>query len=203
VSARLRIAASVAVAATLLVLVGGDLWNAGMRTWWARHSFTGDVISSLLVVGVTALIFDALIARRQRKDRSVTVAVQALIVYGQARRVYDAVLASTTDEERQSAGEDLRSLATMLLTASPAFFDDPEARQFLERVERLAGSIYRAFTVTATGAFDVATRERLAAEMALLAAVADPLVGRIPVEEWALADRPGQPAASPEPDVEH
>jgi uncharacterized protein (DUF2267 family) len=81
----------------------------------------------------------------------------------------------------------------MLLTAGPGFFDDPQARQFLEKVERLAGSIYRAFT-TATGAtLNPDISERLKAEMAQLVAAADPLVGRIPVEEWALSDPPEQP----------
>jgi hypothetical protein len=194
-SVRIRLASAVVVAATLLGLVAADLWNAGMRSWWGSHSFTGDVISSLLVVGVTALIFDELIARRQRKVRAVSVAVQALIVYGQARRVYDAVVSSTTDEDRQSAGEDLRSLATMLLTAGPAFFDDPQARQFLEGVERLAGSVYRAFTATVSGPLHPATRERLEAEMTQLTGIANPLLSRIPTEEWALADRPGQAEA--------
>lgn len=197
-NARIRIASAVVVTATLLALVAGDLWNRGMRSWWSGHSLAGDVISSLLVVGVTALIFDELVARRQRKDRAVSVAVQALIVYGQPRRVYDGVLASANKDDRQSAGEDLRSLATMLLTAGPGFFDDPQARQFLERVERLAGSIYRAFTATAAGPLNPETREHLEAEMSHLSEVADPLVGRIPVEEWALADRPVQPEQGPE-----
>jgi hypothetical protein len=203
VSTRVRIAAAVVVTATLLGLVAGDLWNSGMRAWWSRHSFSGNVISSLLVVGVTALIFDELVARRQRKDRAVSVAVQALIVYGQARRAYDAVLASATEDDRHGAGEDLRSLATMLLTAGPGFFDDPQARQFLERVERLAGSIYRALTATTTGALDPDIHEHLRDEMAQLAAVADPLVGRIPLEEWALADRPGQTEPSVAAEGDH
>ncbi|HEY5271835.1 MAG TPA: hypothetical protein VIJ34_01230 [Acidimicrobiales bacterium] len=148
-NARIRIASAAVVSSTLLALVAGELWDAADRTWWNRHSFTGDVVSSLLIVGVTALLFDELVARRQRKDRSVSVAVQVLIVYGQARRVYNAVVASADENDRTSAGEDLRSLANMLLTAGPGFFDDRQARQFLEQVERLAGSIYRAFTATA------------------------------------------------------
>ena len=164
-----------------------------MRSWWSRHSFTGNVVSSLLIVGVTALIFDELVARRQRKARAVSVAVQAAIVYSQSRRVYDAVLASAEEDDRQNAGEDLRSLASMLLTAGPGFFDDPQARQFLEKVERLAGSIYRAFTTTTGGPLNPEIRELLSAEMTLVVAAAHPLVGRIPVEEWALSDQPEQP----------
>jgi hypothetical protein len=192
VNARIRIASAVVVSATMLALVAGDLWNAAMRSWWSRHSFTGNVVSSLLIVGVTALIFDELVARRQRKARAVSVAVQAAIVYSQSRRVYDALLASADEDDRQGAGEDLRSLATMLLTAGPGFFDDPQARRFLDEVERLAGSIYRVFTTT-TGRLNADVRKRLKSEMAQVEAAAQPLVGRIPVEEWALSDRPEQP----------
>src|ERR1700691_3719610 len=191
-NARIRIASAVLVSAGLLALVAGDLWDAAMRSWWSRHSFTGNVVSSLLIVGVTALIFDELVARRQRKARAISVAVQAPIVYSQSRRVYDAVLASADEDDRQGAGEDLRSLATMLLTAGPGFFDDPQARQFLDEVERLAGSIYRVFTTT-TGRLNADVRKRLKSEMAQVEAAAQPLVGRIPVEEWALSDRPEQP----------
>jgi hypothetical protein len=192
VNARIRIASAVFVSAALLALVAGDLWDEAMRSWWSRHSFTGNVVSSLLIVGVTALIFNELVARRQRKARAVSVAVQAAIVYSQSRRVYDAVLASSSEDDRQSAREDLRVLADMLLTAGPGFFDDPQARQFLEKVERLAGSIYRAFKTALGGPLSSDVSELLKAEMAQLVAAADPLVGRIPVEEWALSDRPEQ-----------
>ena len=37
-------------------------------------------------MGATALIFDEVVAYRQRKNRAVAVAAQALIVYTQARR---------------------------------------------------------------------------------------------------------------------
>jgi hypothetical protein len=193
VNARVRIASAVIVSAALLALVAGDLWDTSMRPWWSRHSFTGNVVSSLLIVGVTALIFDELVARRQRKARAVSVAVQAAIVYGQARRVYDAVIASDNEDDRKSAGEDLRNLAGMLLTAGPVLFDDPQARQFLANVERLAGSIYRAFTTTTGGPLNANIRERLKAEMAQLVEAANPLIGRIPVEEFELPDSPELP----------
>jgi hypothetical protein len=192
VNARIRIASAIFVSAALLALVAGDLWDAAMRSWWSHHSFTGNVVSSLLIVGVTALIFDELVARRQRKARAVSVAVQAAIVYSQSRRVYDTLLAGADEDDRQGAGEDLRILANMLLTAGPNLFDDPEARQFLEKVERLAGSVYRAFTTTTGAPLSPEVRERLGAEMAELEAAAAPLVGRIPVEEWALSNRPEQ-----------
>ncbi|MGA3219711.1 MAG: hypothetical protein ABSE77_11665 [Acidimicrobiales bacterium] len=79
---RLRRAAAVTTAGVLLGLVACDVWVAGVRAWWDRHSFTSCVVSSLLVLGVTVLIIDEVLARRQRRERAGPVAVQALIVYG-------------------------------------------------------------------------------------------------------------------------
>jgi hypothetical protein len=89
----LRWVAAAAIAATLLALVACEIWVTTVRAWWDRHSLTGDVVSSLLVVGATVLIFDEILARRQRKERAGSVAVQVLIVYGQAVRAYDALRA--------------------------------------------------------------------------------------------------------------
>jgi hypothetical protein len=153
----LRRAAAVTTAGVLLGLVACDLWVVQVRTWWDHHSFTSCVVSSLLVLGVTVLILDEVLARRQRQERSVSVAVQAVIVYGQARQSYDAV-ASIADAGVAGSGADLdvaesdardgvRSLASMILVASPALFDDREARLFLEEVQRLAATMYGLLTL--------------------------------------------------------
>jgi len=154
----LRPAAAVASAAVLLGLVVCDVWVAGVRAWWDHHSFTSCVVSSLLVLGVTVLIIDEVLARRQRKERGASVAVQALIVYAQALRTCDAVLAMAVVGAGVGGGagggaaelgvsqvdvrDEVRNLASMILVSSPALFDDPEARLFLEEVQRLAGRMY-------------------------------------------------------------
>jgi hypothetical protein len=104
---------------------------------------------------VTALILDEVLARRQRKERAVSVAVQALIVDGQAVRSFDAVVAMAgaggggdeLDVAQVDVRDEVRSLANMILVASPALFDDPEARLFLEEVQRLAGTMYGALAL--------------------------------------------------------
>ena len=107
-------------------------------------------MANLLVVAFTALIVDEVVARRQQRKRGVSVAVQGLIVYGQARRAYGAVNASGDGgSDTLDASEELRTLASMLLTASSALFDDPVARRFLEQVERFAGSMIRVGRPTA------------------------------------------------------
>ncbi|MGA3216202.1 MAG: hypothetical protein ABSD97_11010 [Acidimicrobiales bacterium] len=158
----LRLATAVATAGVLVGLVACDIWVAGVRAWWDRHSFTSCVVSSLLVLGVTVLIIDEVLARRQRKERTVSVAVQAVIVYGQAHHSYEAVMAEVMagaggggtdgvgaerDDAEVDAHDEVRSLASMLLVASPALFDDPEARLFLEDVQRLAATMYGALAL--------------------------------------------------------
>ncbi len=151
-----------AAAGVLVGLVACDVWVAGTRAWWDRHSFTSCVVSSLLVLAVTVLIIDEVLARRRRQERAGSVAVQALIVYGQALRSCDAVVAMTAtaatrtgatgagapeDVAQVDVGDEVRSLASMILVASPALFDDPDARRFLEEVERLAGTMYGALAL--------------------------------------------------------
>ena len=113
------------------------------------------------MLGVTVLIIDEVLARRQRKERSVSVAVQAVIVYGQARHSYEAVMAAVVAGSDRGAGDgvvaeqgaqvdasdEVRILASMILIASPVLFDDPEARLFLEDVQRLAATMYGALSL--------------------------------------------------------
>jgi len=177
--------AAVAVALTLVGLVTSDLWVAGFRAWWDRHSLTGSVVSSLLVLAVTALIVDEVVARRQRLERAVSVAVQGLIVYSQARRAYEAIMTKKMEEADSSSSlEELQTLATMLLTASPNLFDDPVARRFLEQVERFSVSM----ALTASASSRGADRERLESEILQLRATVQPLLARIPPAERSLLE---------------
>jgi len=113
------------------------------------------------------------------------VAVQALIVYGQARRALNAVVAARRDDGvRVLHAEELRSLATMLLTAAPNLFDDLDARRFLEEAERLSVLLVRAAGDRSGDAFSASVefaRTRLDA-------AAEPLVSRIPAHDRALLE---------------
>ena len=118
----------------LVTLISCDLWIAGVREWWDRRSFTSSVVSNLLVLAVTGVIVDEVVARRRRQERAVSVAVQGLIVYGQTRRAHDAIAASESPERASNtATEELRTLASMVLTAAPNLFDDPVGAFILGR----------------------------------------------------------------------
>lgn len=206
----LRPAAAVTTAGVLVGLVACDLWVSAARAWWDRHSFTSCVVSSLLVLGVTVLILDEVLARRQRKERAVSVAVQALIVYGQAVRSCDAVVAmagagavgdgAEIDVAQVDVRDEVRSLANMILVASPALFDDPEARLFLEEVQRLAGTMYSALALhkisaaPPTAASDGSVA-RLRAARSNMGARVGPLAARLADKDRAPLDALVEPAA--------
>ena len=105
-------------------------------------------------------------------------AVQGLIVYGQARRVYDSMKST-------SAPEELGTLASMLLTASSSLFDDPEARLLLEQLQRFAALMYRAVIAPSKGAPSTVNGQQLASAMSGLQAAVQPLLGRISAEDRA------------------
>jgi hypothetical protein len=185
---------AVAVAVSLVVLIICDLSIGSFRTWWERHSLTSSIVSNLLVLAVTGLIVDEVIARRQRKERSTSVAVQVLIVYGQARRTWNAVKSSSAERKGKggdggTALEEWRVLANMLLTASPAFFDDPEARRFLEEVERFSGLILsRLHKSDGTLADD--DRRHLEAEFSKVEQTVSPIMARVPKADESLFEGP-------------
>jgi len=183
--------AAAAVALTLIGLIASDLWIGGFRTWWDRHSLTGSIVSSLLVLAATGLIVDEVVARRQRRERAVSVAVQGLIVFGEARRACRAILSSEQETPRASAAvEELRTLASMLLTASSNLFDDPAARRFLEQVQRLSISMFRALSASSSSALSADDRARLMAEMSQVETAVTPLLVRIPLNDRALLEGP-------------
>ena len=183
----LRRLGAATVALTLAALVGCDLWIQRFRSWWDRHSLTGSVVSNLLALAVAGLIVDEVVARRERKRRAVSVAVQALIVYTQARHAYDAVTAAHGETTgAASVSEELRSLASMLLTASSSLFDDPVARQFLSQVERFSASMFRAISVSTPDGLADGDGDRLASAMSQLRQTVEPLMARIPTSDRSL-----------------
>jgi hypothetical protein len=188
VNVLVRRVAAVVVAVGLVTLVAGDLWIAGMQNWWDRHSLTSSVVSNLLVLAVTGLIVDEVVARRRRQERAVSVAVQGLIVYGQTRRAHDAISVTGSLGVSTTAADELRTLASMVLTAAPNLFDDPVARKFLEEVERFSVSMVRIVSVSSAGEVSAEDGRRLASEMARLKEFVNPLLNRIPAGDRNLLE---------------
>jgi hypothetical protein len=185
--------AAAGISLALVALVVCDLSVQGFRVWFDNHSLSASIISNLLVLGVTALIVDEVVARRQRNDRASSVAVQATIVYEQAQRTYSALLAAldAVGESESDAPEELRALANMLLTSSPNLFDDPQARLFLENVQRLTGVMFRASSSSFIGHAGQPNREVITSAMDKLHASATPLIQRLSAGYRAAIDEQG------------
>jgi hypothetical protein len=187
---RRRRAIAATVAALLVVLVACDISITGFSGWWDRHALTASVASNLMVLGVAGLIVDEVVARRQRRERGTSVAVQALILYAQARRSYNALLAVASGEEaRAEASDEMRMLASMLLTASTSLFDDPQARVFLEQVQRLGAEMYRTVARSEAG-IAADDRTRLATAIAAVDATTGDLIARLPGEYRSNVEEP-------------
>jgi hypothetical protein len=172
------------IAVAIVVLIVYDLMNGrGFSLWWDKHAITTSLVSDLLIVGATALIFDEVQAHRQRKDRSLSVAAQGLIVYGQAREAYQAVTASVSDPS-SGAGvpDELKDLASNLLVASPSLFDDPEARDFLLNLDRLMASLFAAASGRSDRPDGLGRPESLTQQMNQVQTSFQPLVARFPSE---------------------
>jgi hypothetical protein len=182
VSSTFRRLAAVIVALAVLALIACDLEVMSFRRWWDVHSFTGDVVSSLMVVAFTVLIIDEAVARRQRRDRAFSVAAQVLIVFEQAHRAYKAaILEADGKASSYDAPEELRSLATMLLSASPSLYDDPAARPFLFQVERFTGAVFG--LIAPQGSREKGdSHELLDQALSDLRATAEPLFFRLPAD---------------------
>jgi hypothetical protein len=177
-----------AVAASLVVLVVCDLSIASFQKWWEHHALTTSIVSSLLVLAVAGLIVDEIVAHRQRKERATSVAVQALIVYGQGRRTWDAVKSSGPEDQDGAGGgalEEWRALASMLLSASPALFEDPDARRFLEEVERFSGLILSKIH-SSNGTLAEDDRRYLDAEFSKVEHAVGPLMARLSTTDRSL-----------------
>ncbi|HEY2520211.1 MAG TPA: hypothetical protein VGJ19_08880 [Streptosporangiaceae bacterium] len=183
----IRRGSALLIAVAIVVLIVYDVMNGrGFSDWWDEHAITTSLVSDLLIVGATALIFNEVQAYRQRKERSVTVAAQGLIVYSQAREAYQAVMASVSDPSSDDGiPDELRDLASNLLVASPSLFDDPDARNFLLELDRLMAWLFAAANGRSSRPGGPGQTGHLTDQMNQVQAAFQPLVARFPAEYQA------------------
>jgi len=74
-----------AVMAVVLALVALDLVDHAFNTWFDRHSFATDTVSTLLGLAVAALVVDRISARRRLSDRALAMAAQRAMIAGHSR----------------------------------------------------------------------------------------------------------------------
>jgi hypothetical protein len=168
------------VTAVLVVL---DVSDDSVHRYWSSHSFTASVLSGVLVLLLTVLIVDRVSHGRQVRSQSRAVAAQAAIIVGQATRTVDVLKgASRSDEDKDAAGEELRTYTQMLLTSAPVLINAQHPRAFLETAQRFAGQLFRAVHDGRAGSATVA---RLDDSLAELRAAATPLLAALSSQQRA------------------
>ncbi|HET6866003.1 MAG TPA: hypothetical protein VFH80_08775 [Solirubrobacteraceae bacterium] len=179
------------------VLVILDLSDGPVHRYWAAHAFTASVLSGVLVLLLTVLIVDRVTRMRQVRGQSRAVAAQAAIIVAQANRTAQAVTRpSPSAEDRETAGDELRTYAQMLLTSAPVLIDAPLPRTFLESAQRLGGQLFRAL--------EDGAEPRASVDQGLdqLRAAAGPLLSALDREQRAAvsSDTVDQPASASQHD---
>jgi hypothetical protein len=97
-----------------------------------------------MVLGLTVLVVNQILSRRDYAARSRVVAAQAGFVLGQARRCVQAVCSLQRGEgDRDAAVDGARSYSLILMVAASVLIDSPVARAFLDEAQRLSGQVAR------------------------------------------------------------
>ena len=131
------------------VLVVLDLSDREVHRYWSEHSFSSSVLSGLLVLLLTVLVVDRVNRHRQLRNQSRAIGAQAAIIVAQASRTVDAISSASSQEDRDAAGDELRTYTQMLLVSAPVLIGADGPRRFLEAAQRLAGQLYRDLRDTA------------------------------------------------------
>jgi hypothetical protein len=190
--------------AVVLALIALDLFDQTFNSWFDHHSFSTDVVSTLLGLAVTVLVIDRVADRRWLRERSRVMAAQAAIVAGQALRASKALKdALDGTGERDAAGDELRTFMELMLTAAPVLIDAPQTRQFLEESQHLGAEIARALAETRSGEHPAELDKRLSNAADRVRDAAMPLLAMLNLDQqsaiWGPMFDPGDdtPADGP------
>jgi hypothetical protein len=141
-----------AVMAVVLALIALDVLDHSFNSWFDRHSFSTDAVSTLLGLAVAALVVNRIADRRRLRDQAQVMAAQGAMIAGQALRATRALTAALGGSgQRDAAADELQTFMTMMLISAPVLIEAPQTREFLEASQHLAGEIARALTVTRAG----------------------------------------------------
>lgn len=173
----------------VLALVALDLLDDGFNRWFDHHSFTTDVVSTLLGLAVTALVIDRIAERRRLRERSQVMAAQGAMIAAQARRATRALNEALDGAgERDAVADELRTFVTLLLTAAPVLTDAALTRHLLEESQRLAAEIARVLAVTRSGDRPAGLDQRLNDASDRVRAAAAPLLAMLHRDQQSAVD---------------
>jgi hypothetical protein len=178
-------------------LVFLNIADGSVRRWASRDAFATSVASGILVLLLTLLIVDRVNRSRQLRDRSRAIAAQAAIVFNQAARGAQAVVAALdTGGDRDAASDQLRTYMTMLLISSPVLIDASLSRTFLEEAQTLGGRL--AIAMSRTRSSDASDELRAGLDDAVdrLRVASQPLLAILRPDEQQAVTPEAPPAAT-------
>jgi hypothetical protein len=139
--------AAAGVAAVLALLSALDLSDRSFGHWAADRPFFTSTLTGVLVLLVAVLIVDRVIARRDEKDQSRSVAAQATIVMAEGARATAALDGALNGRGERSAAEDeVKTYLTILSMATPVLLGPHFSRGFLESAQALGADLTIALT---------------------------------------------------------
>ena len=190
-----------AVMGLVLGLIALDVVDHASSTWFDRHSFATDAVSTLLGLAVAALVVDRISARRRLRDQAQVMAAQGAMIAAQALRATQAVTSALDGSgERDAAADELRTFMMMMLTGAPVLMDAPDTRDFLETSQHLAAELARALGVTRSGERPDDIDQRLNDAAGQVRAAIQPLLQTLDIDQqsdlWAPARPPSDDTAA-------
>ncbi len=166
--------AAAAVAGILVLLSGLDLADRSFGRWAADRPFFTATFTGVLVLLVTVLIVDRLVARRDEKDQSRAVAAQATIVMAEGARATAALDEAVNGRgNRPGAEDEVKTYLTILSMATPVLLAPHFSRGFLESAQALGADLTIALAEPAPSP---ETRRRLNAAVDRLRTESTPLL---------------------------
>src|SRR6516164_5949348 len=77
---------------SVLILFGAIAWDLANDGFWSRHALFSSLVASLIVVALTAAVFNEVLERRQRERWSVLAQYALFDLIGAARLVWSGLL---------------------------------------------------------------------------------------------------------------
>jgi uncharacterized membrane protein len=134
--------AAAAVAAVLVLLSALDLADRSFGRWAADRPFFTSTLTGVLVLLVAVLIVDRLVAHRDEKDQSRSVAAQATIVMAEGARATAALDGALNGKgDRLAAGDEVKTYLAILSMATPVLLGPRFSRGFLESAQALGADL--------------------------------------------------------------
>jgi uncharacterized protein involved in response to NO len=177
-------ALTVTVITALLVIL--DISDRSVHRYWSRHSFTSSVLAGVLVLLLTVLLVDRVVASRELKNQSRAIGAQAALIAAQAQRAVQAVTQNLDGKSQGSdATTEVQTYTVVLSISASLFINSSITRAFLEDAQRLAAELIRALRPSDGADSAARAKQRLDQAVARLRRSAKPMLAALNEQQRA------------------